>query len=1191
MKTTVAHTMRAFMLCLLSFSLTAFSQENCKIQLAAEIKPCTCINNGEIKFNLTKSTSCQLDTGNIRYSLHSPANSIHNENSVSPIFSNLPPGDYTGIVKALHHTGELGEGANIVLYDTLQLTVNSSYSPPSFGLLENEYTRISPFGKVRSLPCLSTGIIQLHIHGGSFPYNIKVYQYDGSQYQLYKEVLFDTTQHHGTLTNKRDYVDYYDIDSLPAGKYRFVLTDGCGYTPQHLETTLLQTPNLNETTTISKEASNREPSLENNVYFSDLIWPQALNYFAIHADYYAERQYNGIENYWEYRWIDPSVNGSVPDTSSWQPIDFGTLYHRITAASKYCELWGKALFLQVRDVTCHQIITYTYHLNKPLQKFKKTEEYRSISGTGLIHSDSCGLIQTTGNKNFYTYSFSPLDEGQQLFTVNNSEGRNIRYIITDAHTNYTILEGIAATNGHSSFSYRADFTFDSPYHGRNAKIKIYDALSCPLYEDSFTISVQENVTHDRPKLNISESNVQNSYCQHSTVDLVLTNSIYFSDHDTISILESPSDLSNCSLYYEESQDRWIRCDSNTNISTSGNKNQLTIAHVAVGGYALIQYKHGCFTTEYNHNLYNNSESLKFFVKPVPAVFKVEPTCNGTRIIPLSGSYKEKIYTVSNELIHTDLIAYFKIYGNPHSPQSLTGTCMVGDTINIFLEGDIRIVQSITTSESSKFACTELTTIVNCGKKTLEYDYFYSYCCQIGDTVSTVRTRAKGGVPPYLYVISDKEGKVLDSNRVGDFFNLPLPHHDTVRLQVFDQCGSNFVYQGQVIEQRLLKKVWFDDGTSSKTLYDSNFCQFFSIPLDNMDYYWNGPCGYASNEQNPLFFIPPDSNMSGKYYLSLRDSICGIIKDSLSLKVLAKNHIPELLWINDSICSGKAYHRYGFDISSSPSNTEIMYFDTLISPLNDSTFLRLTLLPVFRSTHIDSIVTSNENYPFHSLILKDTGLYEIKLQTHCDCDSTVYVHLMFTKYLPCPDVTDFDGNHYPTARISNYCWTTENLKSIHYSDGRPITSIYQYCSPEYPDAPHNTEIFGYLYDWFAAIDTGIHPTPDTNGNIQGICPSGWLLPTDEDFAQLGIFTARQLKSPSYWIDEPGTNESGFSSLPAGFYDAVRQRYSNLLGEARYWTVQRQDIRPFSFQVFMDCAALSSCFGVCDGYSIRCIKKNE
>ena len=84
-------------------------------------------------------------------------------------------------------------------------------------------------------------------------------------------------------------------------------------------------------------------------------------------------------------------------------------------------------------------------------------------------------------------------------------------------------------------------------------------------------------------------------------------------------------------------------------------------------------------------------------------------------------------------------------------------------------------------------------------------------------------------------------------------------------------------------------------------------------------------------------------------------------------------------------------------------------------------------------------------------------------------------------------------------------------------------------------------YGRYYSWNVAINNS---TPNANGNIQGVCPDGWHLPTKAEWEQLiqnvdenkkhiaGIV----LKDSVVWIentDYKGTNATGFTALPAGY----------------------------------------------------------
>lgn len=166
--------------------------------------------------------------------------------------------------------------------------------------------------------------------------------------------------------------------------------------------------------------------------------------------------------------------------------------------------------------------------------------------------------------------------------------------------------------------------------------------------------------------------------------------------------------------------------------------------------------------------------------------------------------------------------------------------------------------------------------------------------------------------------------------------------------------------------------------------------------------------------------------------------------------------------------------------------------------------------------------------------------------------------------PCPGaatVTDVDGNVYNTIMLGNVCWMKENLRTTKFQDGTPIalgtdsssTVAYRY----YPNNdPANVATYGYLYNWSAFI----HNQEGQNGNLQGICPTGWHIPKGET-AQLSNYVsgqadyicdavsannAKAVASTTGWSSSstecsPGNapesnNVTGFNLPPAGYYYA-------------------------------------------------------
>ena len=73
---------------------------------------------------------------------------------------------------------------------------------------------------------MSTGRVQLRITGGQFPYVVAVI--NSNTLDTLRIDVFQDHQHSGTDSLKSDYLDYYSIDSLSAGRWKFIVENGCG---------------------------------------------------------------------------------------------------------------------------------------------------------------------------------------------------------------------------------------------------------------------------------------------------------------------------------------------------------------------------------------------------------------------------------------------------------------------------------------------------------------------------------------------------------------------------------------------------------------------------------------------------------------------------------------------------------------------------------------------------------------------------------------------------------------------------------------------------------------------------------------------------------------------------------------------------------------------------------------------------
>ncbi len=139
---------------------------------------------------------------------------------------------------------------------------------------------------------------------------------------------------------------------------------------------------------------------------------------------------------------------------------------------------------------------------------------------------------------------------------------------------------------------------------------------------------------------------------------------------------------------------------------------------------------------------------------------------------------------------------------------------------------------------------------------------------------------------------------------------------------------------------------------------------------------------------------------------------------------------------------------------------------------------------------------------------------------------------------CGDLVSYDGYDYGTVLIGEQCWFSENCRYLpEVSDPsidsaiEPNYSVYGYTGTDVTaaKASGNYNTYGVLYNWPAVM-------------TEGICPSGWHIPTDEEFTELTDFLGGEgvaggkMKEAGYdhWNspNTGATNSSGWSGLPGG-----------------------------------------------------------
>ena len=116
----------------------------------------------------------------------------------------------------------------------------------------------------------------------------------------------------------------------------------------------------------------------------------------------------------------------------------------------------------------------------------------------------------------------------------------------------------------------------------------------------------------------------------------------------------------------------------------------------------------------------------------------------------------------------------------------------------------------------------------------------------------------------------------------------------------------------------------------------------------------------------------------------------------------------------------------------------------------------------------------------------------------------------------------DGQTYITVQIGDQCWIAENLNIGEMIDGaEEMTNnglIEKYC---YDNNTSNCETYGGLYQWNETMEYTTTP------GVQGICPTGWNIPTDDEWKILEGTVDSQ-----YPVGDPIWNNTGWRGYDAG-----------------------------------------------------------
>lgn len=305
-----------------------------------------------------------------------------------------------------------------------------------------------------------------------------------------------------------------------------------------------------------------------------------------------------------------------------------------------------------------------------------------------------------------------------------------------------------------------------------------------------------------------------------------------------------------------------------------------------------------------------------------------------------------------------------------------------------------------------------------------------------------------------------------------------------------------------------------------------------------------------------------------FYVPERDKVNLIVTDILG-RVLIKNE--KIL--------DQGYHSYCF----TPGNGSLFLFmvqwresNSSIKILNDQIISSSNSEIEYIGSEVSSPqLKATEDVQSLPFSLGDTLLYIGYIDTLQSgildaLEASEIYTFQFGTNIPCPGMptVEYEGQVYNTIQILSQCWLKENMNVGMMIDGNDEMEdngvIEKYC---YNNEPDSCTKYGGLYQWWEMMQY------TTQQGVQGICPPGWHLPTDEEWkvlegavdSQYGIgdqiwdeFGARgfnggtSLKTTTGWSSNAnGTDLFGFSGLPGGHRDD--EGYFYHIGDCgRWWT---------------------------------------
>ena len=346
----------------------------------------------------------------------------------------------------------------------------------------------------------------------------------------------------------------------------------------------------------------------------------------------------------------------------------------------------------------------------------------------------------------------------------------------------------------------------------------------------------------------------------------------------------------------------------------------------------------------------------------------------------------------------------------------------------------------------------------------------------------------------------------------------------------------------------------------------------------------------SNGENPTIQLPKVETSS-----SDADHIYNVTASGGTVSLSIK---PGVVVSNDSMPPMSNLSSVGFVYSSSATTTTTLKIGASgVTNRYTTVSTQPTSYPYVIGPFSVSGLTSGTKYYYRAYAIRgaDTVYGEVKSFT-AQSDPKSCKALLGSSY---PEhISDYNGNNYATVAIGSQCWMAQNLRSTSYSDGTTINGYY------IPNGSSSVNAnYGRLYTFAAAM----RGAASSSVAVQGVCPSGWHVPTPAEFETLkstlqgntamqcnstAANIAKAMASTSGWTSSTTTcavgntqssnNASGFNAYPAGFRYSTSS-FDDYGTRAGFLTTQSGQV----YYLQNTSATVSNLTSSTSSYSMRCV----